>query len=446
MALALYHNFVEDKNLTDRVTGSALTCTRASVATVRNRDGLLETVSSHTARFEHDINGECLGLLSEAAAVNICLQSENLATTWTNSQSVDAQTQGTAPDGSRSANKLTDDSGGGTGVCAVSQSVTVGTATRYSASAFLKADQLDWGAIVISGQGALNIFAYFDLTNGAVGATLGSDNVAAYIKEYKNGWYKCSVVFDSDAADTTGSFDIRIAEADNDSVVARDGTSSILVWGAQLEANDFPTSYIKTTTTATQRFRDSVSGATSGFYNQLGGTFYVKATLDNLSISGTRVALSFDDTSTTDRINLYADGGEDASLFMASSNVSQASMGSASQGEFKNAPFIAVARCLVDDVEYWANGALVGTDTSATMPIGIDRYAPGERNGGETFEGCVKEIAYYDTGLDSDDLRMLSAGDRTIQGVIDRKRRQHFRRKKAARSGRDRRWVGRRLR
>ena len=211
-------------------------------------------------------------LITNAAATrtNICLQSEDLSTSWTNVQSVDTQAQGTAPDGTNTANKLTDD-GGGTGPqgALIAQTFTTVVATAYTMSCYFKADQLDWGYLTFANSGALTISAYFDLTNGVVGATTGSDNTSESITDVGDGWYRCSIVFTSDAADTVGDFQIYLAEANGDVIVPDDGTSSIFIWGAHLEASATPTQYTSTTSvaraitamTATGNYMDDVHTA-----------------------------------------------------------------------------------------------------------------------------------------------------------------------------------------
>jgi hypothetical protein len=180
---------------------------------------------------------------------NLCLQSEDLSTTWTNFQSIDTQAQGIAPDGTNTANKLVDDSGGGSGDCPIQQLLTISTATEYTLSAYLKADQLTQSQLAFGNNGALSIAAYFDL---AAGTTLSTHNdvTSSFIVDVGNGWYRCGLVFTSDAVDTNGYFQIRTNETDGAGAVTRDGTSSILIWGTQLETGATATNYIPTTTAA----------------------------------------------------------------------------------------------------------------------------------------------------------------------------------------------------
>lgn len=146
------------------------------------------------------------------------------------------------------ADTITDDNSTGNNSVFVDQSFTLSTSTQYTFSVYLKADQLDWARISIENIAAQSNFAYFDLTNGVVGATTGADNDDEGIQPLGYDWYRCYLVFTTDSADAAGNAQINVAEADNDILVDLDGTSSIYAFGAQLEGGSGVTQYIVTTT------------------------------------------------------------------------------------------------------------------------------------------------------------------------------------------------------
>ena len=78
----------------------------------------------------------------------------------------------------------------------------------------------------------------------------------ARITDVGNGWYRCEASFTTDSSDTAGSVLFLIADGDADITVDLDGTSSILIYGAQLEAGSSASSYIPTAGAAATRSGD----------------------------------------------------------------------------------------------------------------------------------------------------------------------------------------------
>lgn len=182
--------------------------------------------------------------------LNLLVQSQDFGTTWANTASVDDLNATTAPDGTTTADRLIDDSAGGTGNVGYNQDFTAEISKLYTFSCFLKADQLSWARLMIQLLGSVAINSYFNLTTGAVGGTPGANNLGQGTINAGNGWLRCWIAGMSDAVDTSGTVTIRCADADNDQTVDRDGTSSIFVWGAQLNGGLRPQPYRPTTTAA----------------------------------------------------------------------------------------------------------------------------------------------------------------------------------------------------
>ena len=164
---------------------------------------------------------------------------------WTKSSTVVVADK-VGPDGViNSATTMTDNGSGGGAACSFSKAYAVSTSTVYTWSIYLKEDQLSWAAIETSGfTSPATGSTYFNLTDGTIGTSPSDHN--ATIENVGNGWYRCAINFTTDAVDTIGIMRVYLADADNDSTVDRDGTSSILIYGAQLEAGSTPSSYIPT--------------------------------------------------------------------------------------------------------------------------------------------------------------------------------------------------------
>jgi hypothetical protein len=119
------------------------------------------------------------------------------------------------------------------------------TNTTHRFSFYAKASGLNWVSLEISGfTGApVSGSCFYDLVNGVV----GTNAISGTITPVGNGWYRCSGIVTPDAGDLFGNFAIYVADGNLDITVDRDGTSSILIWGAQLETGSTATAYQRVT-------------------------------------------------------------------------------------------------------------------------------------------------------------------------------------------------------
>jgi len=232
--------------------GSA-TFTRSSTGTfIDSGTGLVTTASTNAARFEAN------GVLIEGASTNLQRHSEEFSNAvWALDDSVINDNVTVAPDGNTTADRLIDNNIGGTSDVRVFDVHALANSNDHTFSVFLKTDQLQWAFMQTalfdtSGNGR----SWFDLSLCALGTI--SANHTATIKDFGNGWCRCSITMSS-TTDLTGNFYVGLADADGDFVVDKDGTSSIFVWGAQLEELPFVSSYIPTAGTTVTRSSDNLS-------------------------------------------------------------------------------------------------------------------------------------------------------------------------------------------
>jgi len=187
-----------------------LTFTRASNATRVASNGLIEKVRT-----------------------NALLQSNSFDTTWITTDS--SVTSGQAGyDGTNNAWLL--DITSGSSAQRIQQNISASGSLTYSV--YLKAGSLNWSRFLAIG--TLNASAYFDLQNGAVGT---ATNCTSKIEAAGNGYYRCSISFDT----TVSS--VRIYPATNNENIAQ-SSGNILIQDAQLEVGDIATDYIATTSAA----------------------------------------------------------------------------------------------------------------------------------------------------------------------------------------------------
>jgi len=120
-------------------------------------------------------------------------------------------------------------------------------------SVYAKADGYNFICI---GSGITTNQQYFDLANGTLGTRSGANIVSASIQNVGNGWYRCSVIFN-----VVANITICVSNANGSLYFAGDGTSGILLYGAQISNGTWLQPYQATTTT--QILRRDASQATA---------------------------------------------------------------------------------------------------------------------------------------------------------------------------------------
>lgn len=285
--------FADKKSLVDRISGNNLiTFTRSSTATYVGSDGLIQTAASGAARFDHNpTTGESLGLLVEEARTNFVRQSETFGTTWTLFRASIVADSTASPDGAATADTMVEDTTV-TSSHGTVQTINL-TAATYTFTIFLKAAGRNW--VNINPSDSTDHRTWFDFSNGVVG-TNAAGNTSS-IKAYPNGWYRCTITRTMDQVSC--AFQISLTTGDNVAVYSGDGTSGAYIWGAQIEAGAFPTSYIPTTTATVTRAAEVVDitgGNFSSWFNSSVGTFFTDST--NMPLAS-NIALSTYNTNNT---------------------------------------------------------------------------------------------------------------------------------------------------
>jgi hypothetical protein len=215
---------------------------------------------------------DCKGLLIEEGRRNLYARSAEFESTfWTKTRSSITENATTAPDGTLTADKLVEDATA-SNTHTVGSTVTPPQFIHHILSVFAKKGERNF---IVLRLGGVNDF--FNLDTGTAITNVN----APTITNFGDGWYRCTV---RSAQGTQGNFQMS-ADGITTSYTG-DGTSGIFIWGAQLEAGSFATSYIPTTTSARLRTADVcvISGADFGtIYNSGEGTLVVNAAANALS-------------------------------------------------------------------------------------------------------------------------------------------------------------------
>jgi hypothetical protein len=406
-------DFAGEKTLNNG-TGPAITFTRASGATYFDANGVLQTAANDAPRFDHDpVTGASRGLLIEEQRANLLVRSAELDNaSWLKGDATVSANATTAPDGTTSAELVipTTSNVATHRVTQVGDSVAAGA--TVTASVYFKAGGYNF-AILRCGN-ALETAAFqvgVNLSNGTISTSAaaygtGAAVDSANITSAGNGWYRVDVTGAVSALTSYGMF-VYVYNASGAASFAGDGTSGLYIWGAQLEAGAFPTSYIPTTSAAATRAADSaVVTPISSFYNQVEGTLFSESRIyaDATSI----VTVQFDTNTGTisdNRIFLGAEVSSSATL--AASRVNGTAefdvIANLAAGVHKVSAAFAPNNFAVS-----LNGGNVTTDSEGTLPTGVSHMRLGSV-GPSAFNTChIRKLAYWPKRLSNTLLEQLT--------------------------------------
>jgi hypothetical protein len=296
---------------------------------------------------------------------------------WTKSNATISANAATSPDGYTNADKLIPSNGAS--LSSISnyalQSITkAASAIQYTYSTFVKQDGLNRVNIIAQGASiANNASATFSLVNGSIATAAAAagtfTGASASVTDYGNGWYRCALVF---TTNTDTALTIRNIPTDS-TLTTGNGTNGILIYGAQLEAGAYATSYIPTLGTSVTRVADAATKSGIG------------------SLIGTEFTLFFDGFDTvggasTRYMALKGTGGTYANALIIESNSSNqvavylgdnssSAVFNAISGALTNGQRMKFAiACKNSDIAFYLNGSLVASQSSGTIPTMTDLY------------------------------------------------------------------------
>jgi len=206
--------------------------------------------------------GGCPSLLLEKQSTNLALYSEQFDNAaWTKAAVSVTANNITSPDGTQDADLFTTTSAS---ICGAYQLISTSSGT-FSFSLFAKKGNNNYLALNAQSSSADNCTAIFDLSDGTLGEyqTKGTTAYVSHkIENFGNDWYRCTIVLTT----TTSVYffpmfaPLKTGNTFNPSGEVNVASGKTLyLWGAQLEASTYPTSYIPTTTASATRVADFAS-------------------------------------------------------------------------------------------------------------------------------------------------------------------------------------------
>jgi hypothetical protein len=394
----------------DHGTGPAITFTRASGATFFDANGVLQTAANDTPRFDHDpVTGESRGLLIEESRTNLLTHSADAANAaWGQVRLSVTANAAASPDGTTTAEKIVENTDNNSHRIAA-PSVSYVSGTTYTFSVFLKAAERSQAYLAMHQSNTGTAFSTNPslLVNLTTGATSGvtASVTASSVTSVGSGWWRVSISATATSS-LTNQPSIFMADNTGQSAYTGDGTSGLFIWGAQLEAGAFPTSYIPTTTAAATRAADSaVVTPISSFYNQAEGTLFAESRIYADAASIVAVQIDTNTGSVIDnRLVIGAELGNSVQIAAASSGGAGqfAVTANLAAGTHKISVAFAPSNFAAS-----LNGGSVTTGSSGVLPAALTHMRIGN-NSASSNTLHIRKVAYWPKRLSNTLLQQLT--------------------------------------
>jgi hypothetical protein len=401
-----------------QIVDPRITFTRASTATRVNKKGLIESVASGVPRIDYDpITLACKGLLIEESRTSLLTYSQEFDNAaWSKVNGTVTANASVAPDGTTTMDKWVVDNGLSSISAYIGRSFSkAASATTYSLSFFVKAAEVGGFRIYVRDAATSANFAIvtFNVNSGTIqtAAAAGGTFTAASApvpENYGGGIYRCSLKFTT-GTETSISIRPLVLNEDGTSFIG-DGTSGLFVWGAQLEAGPFPTSYIPTTSAQVTRAADVASMTGSNFsswYRQDEGTFTVSCIPYATSYATAGHIVSVSAGITAEFLLIQRVAALTSGFAITTASVAQmANNGTImATGETSN---LALAYKLNDSVGAY-DGVLTAVDAACTMPAVTQMHIGSRYDSVRFISGHIKQLTYYPERLQSETLTVITS-------------------------------------
>ena len=368
------------------------------------KGGLIEEVSNDTPRLDW-LNSDCPVLLLENESTNRLTYSSDF-NNWSKVNITVASDSQISPSGEYNADTITRNSALSS---YVSKSFSKPTSSELdmTLSVFVKQNIGDYFAMRSQGFYPSRADIIFQFSTKTFTTSVAGSNFtieSTSYEDYGNGWYRLSAKFNTDAYPTLAClFSARSLSGQVDSTDSS-SDSSAYVWGAQCELGDL-SSFIPTTTSTQTRFAETCTGSgNSNVFNDSEGVLY--AELKALSDDGTTRRFSVSDETNNNRV-LIGLSSSNRFQFVVSDGGSVVVNQLITVSDITEFNKVAISYKLNDCV-IWINGQEVGTDTSATMPSGLNTLNFNQGSATENFYGKTKGIYVFNEALTDDELQQLT--------------------------------------
>ena len=394
-------DFANSRQLDPRITFS-----RSSSATYLNPDtGLITTASDHEARFEKE------GLLIEESRTNLQPYSQEFDNAaWSKSGSSITANSVAAPDGTMTADTLTGDGAASTLKYVISN-IDGQPDIFWQHTCYFKKGTNDFVQMAVGG--ISSIYANFDLNTGTLGSygSFANMQVPTITKVGNNGWYRCTLAFDLSGGSNKNAVPVFaiVSSSTSPRLEANSLSTTVHLWGAQVEEGSFPSSYVPTSGSTVTRSADvaQITGDNfSSWYSQSESTVVTKMT-DNGEPNTTNnrdiYYLGTGSSSGNNRIITTTGSGFGAYVQTTGAQVS------ITGGWYtKGVETVGAFAFKQDNFALATDGVIRGTDNSGDLPTCNRLYLFMNRNKANTLTGHISRLSYYSRRLTDLELETLT--------------------------------------
>jgi len=402
-------------------TDEFFTFTRASTATFLGSNDLLQTAASGVPRIDY-VGNSSGHILLEPSRTNVFRFSNTLSNNswWSERNTLAALTSSdkniTSPTGTdNDAWTLTTTSG--TGVTRVGMRMrnsgannhTIDASTSKTVSIFVKKSSYDFVHLETTQfQSDMNGRSWFNISNGTLG-TKDANHTSAKIEDYKNGWYRCSVTITAPASptDNQGQFNWFVSNADTETTVPKDGTSTSFWYGGQIEVGEYATSYMETGSATVTRAADTANGAgDSTLFNDSEGVLYAEFSVFDATGDANFVGIC---DGTDDNRILIGKLSSNADIKAVINRTGQSTKIITSSADFSDNVKVKLAfRYKSGDNSLFLNGVNIAINPYTYVPTGLSQVNFDNGGGNNDFYGKIKEIKVYKEALTDAELATLT--------------------------------------
>lgn len=350
------------------------------------------------------LGSTCPQLLMEPTRTNLATYSQMFDNAiWTKDTSSVSGNVVVSPDGYTNSDALIENTA--SGLHRLTRGFAYTSGTTYAISCFVKQGSgTRRFAIYLPPQAfGVSPVCVFNLQTGLITTNTGS--VTTKIENYGNSWYRCIVIATATAtASNSTSFALTNTDSATPPSYTGDGTSSMYIWGAQVEAGAYATSYIPCVgATVTRNIDTFAKTSATSLIGQTEGVLFLDFVFNRQVDAGDLISLS--DGTTSNRVFLGVNTTNTLTGFVANAGVTQANMSyTISLG---NRYKCAIAYKANDFVLY-VNGVQVGSDTSGSVPASLTKISNDPGTASFQFEYPLNQMLVFKTRLTNAELATLT--------------------------------------